>query len=173
MRPTLTSANIVLPSGYWLHQVMNTSAPTTDGIRPVHFSHNVIGAFFHLLNELMAESRFRFLEDRHEVTEHMVAIIMGDLEGNTDDTPREFTVAEIDIIIATIVNLYDDLLLNLDVECLTQGATFNFTRLIGRDILVKYSGYRPVKSAVGKQIGEVYRNKGHYDADTYHERCWI
>lgn len=165
------SEALIIPTDFWLRPVLANTRHLDHSAVSLHFGQDVIVTFFDLLNRLLADGKYRLVEDRHEVTELMVACIMGDLEGYTD-VPREFTPEEIDTIIAAVVHLYDDLLLTLDAACLTPGSSLTYTRLVGHDLLLRYDGYRPSQVAGPKQIANVYQRKGIYDADTDHERYW-
>lgn len=172
MRMTSYKESLILPTAFWLSQVLASTRHLDHSAETRHFGQDIIVTFFDLLNRLLADGKYRLVEDRHEVTELMVALIMGDLEGYTDE-PREFTPLEIDTIIAAVVNLYDDLLVTLDAGCLTPGVTVAYNRMIGSDILIRYESYHPSRIASPKQIADIYQRKGSYDADTDHERCWL
>lgn len=137
-----------------------------------HFAQDVIITFFGVINQLI-QDRHVDLTNRADAVEFIVAIVVSELEGSYDE-PREYEGEEMDAIIEVVSYLYDDLLTSVHGACFTADARFDYTRLVGHDVVCNYSSHRHALALPPPaQVASVYRTRNAYDDDSDLPRFWI
>ena len=149
MRHMPSAVTLLLNTDYWLSRWIGEVWKLP---RPVlRFATDAVESFFICLNQIFSQGRLRALEDRREIKEEIVSLMVADLEG-LGPGPKEFSVEEVDLLVKLTCFLYDDFLTAVDADCLCQGIALHFKRFVGDDLLICYQhDHRTFRAASPKQ----------------------